>query len=244
MTEQVTATNSVITAGRYEFANRAEARATYFVIAWFAITESAAVGIFPLLSALNEAHTHDPAYFGQFFEHGFQHFKDEQRHANLWCRALLDFTQTYPEVVKEMKLPQRYLKIMLGSIGKQHSVLQFGTDCLAFELVMQALYDVVAPRLPYPPLQPIFQVITRDEVNHAAFDHGYIENLTVNFSKIKRFRLGFRFWRNTLGVLLTVGPLLTQINAWRPLPRRDFYTRLIFYQRQTVLPGSGKAAKF
>ena len=166
----------------YEFANSAEAEATYFVLAWFAITESAALGIFPLLSALNQAQATDPTYFPIFFQEGFQHFRDEQRHANLWCRALLDFTVTYPEVVKQMRLPQGYLKIMLKSIGQSHSVLNFGIDCLAFELVMQALYDVIAPRLHYPPFGPIFQTIARDETAHTAFDRHYVGNLTTQLT--------------------------------------------------------------
>ena len=60
----------------------------------------------------------------------------EQHHANLWCRALLDFVDTYPEVVERVRLPGWYLRIMLRSIGKPHDVLGFTVDCLAFEVVM------------------------------------------------------------------------------------------------------------
>lgn len=223
---------------RYMFANAAEAEATYFVLAWFAISESAALGIFPLLDALNRAHDNDPAYFALFFEDGFRHFKDEQRHANLWCRALLDFSQNYPEAVSRMRLPQMMLKVMLRSIGKPHSVLNFGIDCLAFELVMRALYDVVAPRLSYPPLAPIFRVIIADEINHTRFDYTYVKNLTAGLSKFKKFLVAVRFWRNTLGVIWTVGPLLDLLDRYQPLPRREFYQRLAEYQKQVGVPGS------
>ncbi len=226
-----------VTTEPYEFANSAEAEATYFVLAWFAVTESAALGIFPLLSALNQAHETDPTYFPTFFQEGFQHFRDEQRHANLWCRALLDFTVTYPDVIKQTRLPQGYLKIMLKSIGQPHSVLNFGIDCLAFELIMQALYDVIAPRLHYPPLVPIFETIVRDEIDHTAFDHHYVGNHTTKLSPFKKFRAGLRFWRNTLGVLITVGPLLDLLDLWQPLPRRAFYQRLAHYQRQAGIFG-------
>ena len=221
----------------YEFANSAEADATYFVLAWFAITESAALGIFPLLSALNQAHETDPAYFPQFFQEGFQHFRDEQRHANMWCRALLDFTVIYPDVVKRTRLPQGCLELMLSRISQPHNVLNFGVDCLAFELVMQALYDVITPRLHYPPLVPIFQKIVRDEIDHTAFDRHYVGNLTIKLSVFKNFLVGLRFWRNTVGVLITVGPLLDWLDHWQPLPRRDFYQSLAHYQREAGIFG-------
>lgn len=236
MAEQVTTSQPAAPSGRYEFVSPAEADATYFVLAWFAITELAALGIFPLLSALNHAYEREPAYFGQFFENGFRHFKDEQRHANLWCRALLDFSKTYPEVISRKRLPQRYLKIMLNSVAKPHSVLNFGIDCLAFEVVMQALYDVAAPRLSYPPLRPIFDTISRDEVAHTDFDNNYVAVLTSTASRYQKVLVGIRYWRNTAGVLLTIGPLLDAIDRVQAMPRHDFYQRLAFYQRQARVP--------
>lgn len=225
-------------AENYSFSSEAEADATFLVIAWFAVSESAALGIFPLLSALQVSQAGDTGYFSRFFEEGFQHFRDEQRHANLWCRALKDFTERYPRVVKRAKLPFWLLKIMLKSVGKPHSVLNFGIDCLAFETALRAFYEVAQPRLPYPPLQTIFQVIIRDEEAHTDFGINYIFGLEGPLSRRQRLGVAFRFWRQLAGVIITLRPLLTAIDRHQTLPFKDFMARLAFYASQTGIPGS------
>lgn len=221
----------------YEFASPAEADATYLVIAWFAITESASIGIFPLLSALEISRKQDPGYFARFFEQGFQHFTDEQQHANMWCRALLDFTEKYPEVVRRVELPRQYLKIMLKSIGKPHSVLGFAVDCLAFEVVMQALYEVMQPRMAYPPVAHILKIISRDEVAHTDFGRDYLREVVGPLSTGQRVRVAFRYWRNTLGVLFTIEPMLKAISRYQPLPPGEFRRKLAHYARNTGIIG-------
>lgn len=222
----------------YHFASPYEEDATYLVIAWFAISESASLGIFPLLSALHISKENDPAYFARFFENGFQHFRDEQRHANMWCKALLEFTENHPEVVKRVELPESFLKIMLKSMGKPHSVLEFGVDCLAFEVVMQALYEVLEPRLHYPPLARILQVIIKDEVAHTEFDRGYLPELLTPLSGRLKLRMIFRYWRNLLGVLITVRPMLKALQQHKALNKAEFRTRVAFYARQNGALGS------
>ncbi len=222
----------------YQFSSQAEADATYLVIAWFAITEAASLGIFPLLPALETTRREaDPTFFARFFEHGFQHFTDEQNHANLWCRTLMDFTQRYPEVVQRVSLPQRYLKIMLKSIGKPHDVQGFAIDCLAFEVVMQALYEMLAARLVYPPVLHVLEVISRDERDHTLFGRHYLSDLFVPSRGWRRWTLGFRYWRNTLGVTLTVEPMLKAVNRHQPIPAGEFRRKLAHYARNTGLAG-------
>ena len=222
----------------YEFVSPAEADATYLVIAWFAITESASLGIFPLLAALETARKHDPASFGHFFETGFQHFTDEQHHANLWCRALLDFVEQYPQVVQRVQLPTQYLQIMLRSIGKPHDVLSFSVDCLAFEIVMQALYDVLQPRLDYPPLAPIWQVISSDERTHTDYGRQSLGRMTGPLTDWQRWRVAVRYWRNTLGVLITIKPMLEAVERHRPFLPGEFRRRLADYSRDSGVLGS------
>lgn len=223
----------------YEFATQAEADATYLVIAWFAITESASLGIFPLLSALETARQHDPAYFGRFFEQSFQHFTDEQHHANLWCRALLDFTDRYPEVVRRVALPRQYMQIMLKSIGKPHSVLSFSVDCLAFEVVMQALYEVMQPRLTYPPVAKIMQIIMQDEVAHTSFGRTNLKTSLIRpQTRWQKLTVAFRYWRSTSGVLITIGPLLKALSKHRSLAPHEFQHKLALYSRDTGILGS------
>jgi hypothetical protein len=224
----------------YVFSNEAEAAATYLVIAWFAISESAALGIFPILSALETSHKTDPAYLGRFFEHGFQHFRDEQRHSNLWCRALRDFCCYYPEVIRKVELPGWLLQVMLKSVGKPHSVQDFAVDCWAFETVLRAFYDVALPRLKYPPLQPIFQTIMRDEQAHTAFGQDYLFTLNGPLSRRQRTQILLRFWRNLAGVVITIQPLLAALDRYQPLSRQEFSERLSFYAAETNLPGSRK----
>lgn len=227
----------------YQFASETEADVSYQLISWFAVTESAAIGIFPLLSALEIARKERPEFFGEFFGSGFRHFRDEQQHANLWCHALLQFVEHYPEVVKRVKITDWRIKIMLGSIGKQHSVVDFGIDCLAFELIMQAFYDVAQPRLHYPAFAPIFQRITRDEVEHTAYDQGYFANLLKNMSRRQRMFKIARFWRNLTGVLITMKPVFEAINRLQPLPAAEFSERLTYYLSQTDLPGNPRLTK-
>ncbi len=227
----------------YQFASQIEAEVSYQVLAWFAVTESAAIGIFPLLSALEIARKENPEFFGEFFGPGFRHFRDEQQHANLWCRALLDFVENYPEVVKRVKVPDWRIKIMLGSIGKQHSVVDFGIDCLAFELIMQAFYDVAHPRLNYPAFAPIFQRVTRDEAEHTAYDQGYFANLMKNLPRHQRMLKIARFWRNLAGVLITMKPIFEAINRLQPLPASEFSERLTHYLSQTDLPGNPRLTR-
>jgi hypothetical protein len=221
----------------YNFSSSAEQDATYFVTAWFAVTESASLGIFPLLPALETSAT-DPAYFSRFFERGFIHFKDEQRHANLWCKALHDFTKRYPDSVRRVKLPRTYMRIMLRSIGKPHDVAGFVTDCLAFEVVMQALYDVLTPRLDYPPVRRILEIISRDEEAHTDFGRHHFANLLQPFSAMRRARLAFRFWRNLLGVCITISPMLKAVGKHHPFAPGEFYARLSHYARESEIAGS------
>ncbi len=228
----------VVSETEYQFASSAEADATYLVMAWFAITESASLGIFPLLAALETSRREDPTYFARFFEHGFQHFTDEQSHANMWCRALLDFTEKYPEVVQRVKLPQQFMKIMLKSIGKPHSVLGFTVDCLAFEVVMQALYGVMQPRLNYPPVKNIIQIISRDESTHTDFGRYHLHELFGDLSAHRKFMVAFRYWRNSLGVLFTIQPLLKQVGQHSPLLPGEFRRQLANYSRNTGILGS------
>ncbi len=224
----------------YQFASPAEADATYLVIAWFAITESASLGIFPLLAALETSRRADPTYFARFFKHGFTHFTDEQHHANLWCRALLDFTELYPEVVRRVELPSQYMRIMLKSIGKPHNVLEFSVDCLAFEVVMQTLYDALQPRLSYPPVVSILQVITQDEKIHTAFGRDYLSDLFGPLSRRQQIAIAFRYWRNMLGVLITIQPLLKSTALHRPFLAGEFRRKLAAYSRDTGILGSHK----
>jgi hypothetical protein len=222
----------------YIFSTPAEADLTYLVIAWFAITESASLGIFPLLSALETARRKEPSYFARFFKNAFQHFNDEQQHANLWCQALLDFTGQYPEVVRRVKLPRQFLKIMLKSIGKPHSVLNFAVDCLAFEVVMQALYDVMEPRLAYPPVRAILQVIIRDEIAHTGFGRGYLAELFELLSTRQRYLIAFRYWGNMLGVLITISPLLKALNRHQALSQAEFWNKVALYSDDTGILGN------
>ncbi len=222
----------------YRFETAAEADVTYLVIAWFAITESASLGIFPLLSALETTRRDDPGAFNRFFETGFQHFTDEQHHANLWCRALLDFVERYPEVVKRVELPGAYLRIMLKSIGKPHDMLGFSVDCMAFEVVMQALYEVLQSRLVYPPLAHIWQVISRDEVVHTEFGRYSVRWLSQPLSWRQKLGWSLHYWRNTLGVMLTIQPILKALDLYKPLPAGEFKARLAHYCRDTGILGS------
>lgn len=220
----------------YNFSNQAELEATYFVIAWFAVTESASLGIFPIMAALETTAEKDATYFNRFFEHGFQHFTDEQAHANMWCRALQDFVEKYPEVVKQVSLPRWYMNIMLKSIGKPHDVAGFVIDCLAFEVVMQALYEVMSPRLNYPPVRQIVETILRDESAHTDFGRHHITTL-VKPRGWQRFKLSFRFWRNMLGVYVTIRPLLKMLDKYRPLAKGEFVDPLSKYAEDTSLHG-------
>lgn len=222
----------------YQFASEAEADATYLVLAWFAVSESAALGIFPLLPALQMSQKHDPSFLKQFFEPGFKHFRDEQRHANLWCRALLDFSGRYPEVIRRVKLPSWLLKVMLRSVGKPHSIRNFAVDCLAFETVLRAFYEVAQPRLSYPPLQPIFATIIRDEEEHTAFGHDYIFKLAGSLSRLDRALIAFRYWRNLAGVVMTVQPMLAALDRHQPLSFDEFLARLVPYVKETGIAGS------
>jgi hypothetical protein len=227
----------------YRFVTEAEADVTFLIIAWFAITESAALGIFPLLSALEIAKKERTEYFGEFFEPGFQHFRDEQQHANMWCRALLDFVKEYPEVVKRVELPHWLLGVTLKNIGKPHSVLDFGVDCLAFELAMRALYDVTAPRLEYPPLAPIFRRIIADEKLHTDFDEGYVKGQINQLAPFKRFLKTGRFWRNLTGVVITLRPLLYALDKHCPMPMNEFHQRLTYYVELSGMSKNPKILK-
>ncbi len=227
----------------YQFATEAEADVTFLIIAWFAITESAALGIFPLLSALEIAKKDRPEYFGEFFEPGFQHFRDEQQHANMWCRALLDFVRQYPEVVKRVELPRWLLGVTLKNVGKPHSVIDFGVDCLAFELAMRALYDVTAPRLQYPPLAPIFRRIIADEAVHTDFDEAYVKGQIDQLRPFKRAIKISRFWRNLTGVVITLRPLLYALDKHRRMPMREFHQRLNYYVELSGLSKNRKILK-
>jgi len=224
----------------YSFASKAEADATYLVIAWFAITESAALGIFPIHAALGMGHSQGAAYITRFFEQSFRHFRDEQRHANLWCQALLEFAGRYPEVIKRVKLPDWLLGVMLKSVGKPHNVRQFAVDCLAFETVMRAFYDVAHCRLNYPPLQPIFQVIMRDEQKHTDFGQSYIFELEGPLLRRERAGVAFRYWRNLAGVLITIQPLLKALDKHKTLPYQEFSAQVAGYVQETGIAGSHK----
>ena len=221
----------------YVFASPAEADITYLIIAWFAVTESAALGIFPIHATIQTARTRGAGYIASFFEHGLEHFRDEQAHSNMWCRALLDFSRHYPDVVERVQLPGWQTRIMLSQIGKPHSVLDFSIDCLAFEVVMRALYDVTAPRLDYPPIKPIFARITADEANHTEFDRAYITGLLGELRGLARLRVGWRFWRNTGGVLITVQPLLAALHRYKPLARGEFAHAFARYVAEADIPG-------
>ncbi len=221
----------------YNFTSEAEAEATYLIIAWFAVTESAALGIFPILPALHQSRTQEVTFLARFFEHGLEHFHDEQRHANLWCKALLDFSQRYPQIVQRVKLPDWQLKIMLGSIGKPHSLKNFAIDCLAFETALRAFYEVARPRLNYPPLLPILRIITKDEEQHTNFGRGYVFELTGPLSRRERTMVAFRYWRNLTGVIITLRPLLNALSRHQFLPPEEFTAHLAQYARTSEMPG-------
>lgn len=98
----------------FQFETEAEADATCLLITWFAIVESAALGVLPVLPALDIARERDDlGYLEAFFSHGLRHLKDEQMHANIWCKALLDFSRAYPDVIKRARLPGWLMKSML-----------------------------------------------------------------------------------------------------------------------------------
>ncbi len=222
----------------YIFSNPVEADVTYLIIAWFAVTESAALGIFPILPALQLGRSEGVPALHQFFKEGMQHFRDEQRHANMWCRALQDFAERYPEVVSRVAMPEWLLKIMLKSIGKPHNLRNFAIDCLAFETVMRAFYDVAYPRLHYPPILPIFRTIMKDEQDHTNFGHNYIFKDNQKLSRRESWGIAFRYWRNVAGVLITVQPLIKALNRLEFLPYRQFSAPLALYIKETGIAGS------
>lgn len=224
----------------YRFESAAEAEATFLVIAYFAITESASLGIFPLLSVLKTARQEGSTSLLRFFEHGIRHFSDEQHHANLWCAILQDFVQQYPEVVERVKLPEALMKVMLKSIGKPHTITTFTLDCLAFEIVMQAFYDVALPRLSYPPLAPMFRLIIADEVAHTDNGEDYLHELMAKSPVWKRASLVVRFWKNIFGVIITLLALLNALNRLQPGIKTDFKRALINYLQKVNLPGCQK----
>jgi hypothetical protein len=107
--------------GSYAFATEAEADATCLVITWFAIVESTACGLLPVLPALEIARARDDlGYLDRFLQHGLRHFRDEQTHADLWCEALADFSRRFPEVVKRARLPRWLMDMMLRRVGVPH----------------------------------------------------------------------------------------------------------------------------
>jgi hypothetical protein len=226
----------------YRFGSKEEADATYLVIAYFTVTEAASLGIFPLLSVLNTSRKQGTATMLRFFEHGIQHFTDEQHHANLWCGILQDFARHYPDVVERVSLPEALLKVMLKSIGKPHTVTTFTLDCLAFETVMKAFYDVAYHRLSYPPLAPMFRLIMADEVAHTANGEQYLHETIHQHGSWRRGWLVFRFWRNLAGVVVTLLPLLNALNRLQPGIKREFKQTLIAHVQKVDFPGCKELA--
>jgi hypothetical protein len=224
----------------YKFESNAEADATFLVIAYFAVTESASLGIFPLLSVLEISRKQGTPAMLRFFEHGIQHFTDEQHHATLWCGILQDFARQYPEVVERVNLPNALMKVMLKSIGKPHTVTTFTLDCLAFETVMKAFYDVAYPRLSYPPLAPMFRLIMADEVAHTGNGETYLHQTLKRNRGWQYTRLIIRFWRNIAGVLITLLPLLDKLNRLQPGIKPEFKEALISHVQQVDLAGCRK----
>lgn len=222
----------------FAFESEAEADATCLLITWFAIVESAALGVLPVLPALDLARERDDlGYLESFFAHGIRHLKDEQMHANLWCKALLDFSRAYPDVVKRARLPGWLMKMMLRKVAVPHGVLEFAVDCLAFEVVMSAFYKVAAPRLSYPPLEPVFRRLASDEEAHTAYDLAYLEGFFARSSRSAHLRATARYWWHTAGVLATVVPLLRALDRHKPLPRGSFRKALAAHIQESGMPG-------
>ncbi|WP_437605175.1 hypothetical protein WMF20_28865 [Sorangium sp. So ce834] len=227
----------------FGFESDAEADATCLLITWFAVVESAALGVLPVLPALDLARERgDLRYLDSFFAHGLKHLRDEQAHANLWCEALLDFTRAYPDVVERARLPGWLMKSMLRRVAVPHDVLEFAVDCLAFEVVMSAFYEIAAPRLSYPPLGPVFRRLAIDERAHTAYDRAYLEGYLSRSSLPAHLRAISRYWWHTAGVLATVVPLLRALDRHRPLPRGAFRRRLAAHIQGSGMPGCRRIA--
>lgn len=227
----------------FTFATEAEADATCLLITWFAVVESAALGVLPVLPALDLALARgDLGYLEAFFAHGLRHLKDEQAHANLWCKALLDFTRAYPEVVARARLPGWLMKSMLRRVAVPHDVLEFAVDCLAFEVVMSAFYEIAAPRLSYPPLEPVFRRLAVDEEAHTAYDRAYLDGFFARSRLPSYVRATARYWWHTAGVLATVVPLLRALDRHRRLPRGAFRRALVAHLHDAGMPGCRRVA--